>query len=51
MRDRFSMMCLVRNGAEPIGEGQIHLAYYTAMGYSLTLPRVVHPESVEVQEG
>lgn len=45
MRDRFSEICLVRNSAQPAGEGEIHLAYFTAMGYALQYPHVVHPNS------
>jgi len=44
MRDRFSNMCLVRNNASPIGAGEVHLAYFTAMNYTLAYPRVVHPK-------
>ncbi|MEO8498066.1 MAG: RDD family protein [Planctomycetota bacterium] len=45
MRDRFTYMCLVRNGAEPIGTGEVHLAYVNAFGYTLALPHVVHPKT------
>ncbi len=45
MRDRFSNMCLIRNNAEPIGTGEIHLAYFNAFGYNLMYPRVVHPKA------
>jgi uncharacterized RDD family membrane protein YckC len=45
MRDRFSNMCLVRSNAEPIGTGEVHLAYLYAFGYSLAYPRVVHPKT------
>jgi uncharacterized RDD family membrane protein YckC len=44
MRDRFSNMCLVRNDATPIGTGEVHLAYFTAFGYALAYPHVVHPK-------
>ena len=44
MRDRFSNMCLVRNDASPIGAGEVHLAYFTALNYTLAYPRVVHPK-------
>jgi hypothetical protein len=47
MRDRFSGMCLVRNDATPIGTGEIHLAYFTALIYTLAYPRVVHPKPTE----
>ncbi len=43
LRDRFANMCLVRNNAEPIGTGEVHLAYFFAWGYRLKFPRVVHP--------
>ena len=42
MRDRFSGMCLVRNDATPVGAGEIHLAYFTALTYTLAYQRVVH---------
>ena len=45
MRDRFTYMCLVKNDAEPIGTGEVHLAYFNAFGYALTLPHVVHPKT------
>lgn len=45
MRDRYSHMCLVRNTAEPLGDGEIHLAYFNAFGYNLMYPRVVHPKT------
>ena len=44
MRDRFSGMCLVRNNAEPIGTGEVHLAYLNTLGYNFAYPRVVHPK-------
>ena len=47
IRDRFSNMCLVKNDAEPIGKGEIHLAYFNAFGYALTFPHVVHPKATE----
>ena len=46
LRDRFVGTCVVRNRAVPIGNGEIHLAYFNAMGYALVFPRVVHPKSV-----
>jgi len=45
MRDRYSNMCLVRFTAQPIGTGEIHLAYFNAFGYNLIYPRVVHPKA------
>jgi uncharacterized RDD family membrane protein YckC len=42
LRDRYAGACLVKNGANPVGEGPIHLAYYDAMGYNLMLAHVVH---------
>lgn len=44
MRDRFSNMCLVRNHANPIGSGEVHLAHFNAFGYALRYPHVVHPK-------
>lgn len=44
MRDRYTLMCLVRNNAAPVGTGEIHLAYFNAFGYNLVYPRVVHPK-------
>lgn len=44
MRDRFSNMCLVKHDASPIGTGEVHLAYFNALGYTLAYPRVVHPK-------
>lgn len=40
LRDRFTNMCLVKNSSQPIGRGEIHLAYTNMMGYSFALPRV-----------
>ncbi len=40
LRDRFTNMCLVKNSAQPIGRGEIHLAYINMLGYSFALPRV-----------
>jgi uncharacterized RDD family membrane protein YckC len=48
MRDRFSLMCLVRNDARSIGEGPIHLAYYTALSYVVIFPRVVQPRPADM---
>jgi uncharacterized RDD family membrane protein YckC len=39
LRDRFTGLCVVRNAAQPVGRAPIHLAYYTAMGYCVMLPR------------
>jgi uncharacterized RDD family membrane protein YckC len=46
LRDRYTYMCLVRNAAEPIGTGEIHLAYFDGFGYNLTFPCVVHPKTI-----
>lgn len=43
LRDCYSGTCVVRSQAKPIGEGAIHLAYYTALGMTLMYPRVVRP--------
>ena len=43
MRDRLTNMCLVRNRADPIGTGEVLLAYFTAFGYTLAYPHVIHP--------
>jgi uncharacterized RDD family membrane protein YckC len=51
MRDRYSYMCLVKNSAQPIGTGEIHVAYCYAMGYNFAYPRVVHPKVVSGQTG
>lgn len=40
LRDRFTNMCLVKNSAQPIGRGEIHLAYVNTFGYTFALPRV-----------
>jgi uncharacterized RDD family membrane protein YckC len=47
MRDRFTSMCLVRNRADPLGTGEVHLAYFNAFGYTLAYPHVVHPKAGE----
>ena len=44
LRDCYSGTYVVRNKAEPIGKGPIHLAYYTGLGMTLTYPRVVRPK-------
>jgi hypothetical protein len=46
MRDRFTNMCLVNKSAEPIGTGEVHLAYFNAFGYTLAYPHVCHPKAV-----
>jgi len=45
LRDRYSGMCLVRQGAKPLGKGEVHLAYFDAFGYNLMYARVVHPQA------
>ncbi|MFT5528174.1 MAG: putative RDD family membrane protein YckC [Pirellulaceae bacterium] len=47
VRDRYTSMCLVRNDANPIGTGEVHLAYFNAGGYSLAYPHVVHSKVAE----
>ncbi len=47
MRDRYTKMCLVRSCANPIGTGEVHLAYFNAFGYTLMYPHVVHPKPTE----
>ncbi len=47
IRDRFAGTCVIRNGAEPVGRGEIHMAYFTAGGFSLFYPHVTHRESHE----
>lgn len=42
LRDRFTSMCLVKNHAQPIASGAIHLAYYNAASWNLIFPHVVH---------
>ena len=44
LRDRFAQTCLIRNGAVPIGEGEVHLTYFDIGSFNLTYPRVVHPK-------
>ena len=44
LRDCYAGTCVVRNGAKPIGEGAVHLAYYTAMGMTFIYPRVVRTQ-------
>lgn len=46
IRDRFTNMCLVKNDAEPIGTGEVHLAYFNAFGYTFAFPHVCHPKAV-----
>ena len=43
LRDRFVGTCLIKRDATPIGQGEIHLAHFNAMGYTLMYPHVVHP--------
>jgi hypothetical protein len=33
---------VVANRAEPVGRGEIHLAYFNAGGFNLTYPHVTH---------
>jgi len=40
LRDRFAGTCVVRNQSQPVGRGEIHLAYYDAFGFNLMYPRV-----------
>lgn len=40
LRDCYSGTCVIRNDAQPIGTGPITLAYYTALTWTLTYPRV-----------
>jgi len=41
LRDRFAGTCVVNTNAEPIGESEIHLAYFTAGGFNLMYPKVM----------
>ena len=41
LSDCYSGTCVVRNTAEPIGKGPIHLVYHTAFGWIVMYPRVV----------
>ncbi len=43
LRDRFAQTCLIRDGAVPIGEGEVHLTYFDIGSFNLMYPRVVHP--------
>jgi uncharacterized RDD family membrane protein YckC len=44
LRDGFAGTCVVRNHAKPIGEGEIHLTHYDALGFALQYPRVMRPK-------
>jgi len=50
IRDRFTGVCVVKRHAQPIGEAPIHMAYYTVMGYSIFLPRVMRPTTEPMPE-
>lgn len=39
-RDRLLQMYVVKNASQPIGDGEIHLVYYCALGNFYTLPAV-----------
>jgi len=41
LRDRFAGTCVVKRSAHPVGTGEIHFAYYNALGFNLMYPRVV----------
>ncbi len=43
LRDRYAGTCVIKNGAEPMGTGEIHLTHYNANGLTLTYPRVSRP--------
>lgn len=42
LRDRFAGTCVIRNGAQPVGTGEVHLTRFNALGYALAYPAVVH---------
>jgi uncharacterized RDD family membrane protein YckC len=42
LRDRFAGTCVVANRAEPLGRGEIHLAYFNAGGFAISYPHVTH---------
>ena len=44
LRDRFAGTCVVKNNAEPMGTAEIHMTYYSALGYNLMYPRVMRLE-------
>jgi len=44
LRDRFASTLVVRQGAEPIGTGPIHLARFSAMSYVFFFPQVTRPQ-------
>lgn len=44
IRDRITNTCLVKNRAIPIGNGEVHIAYYFVLGYMFTYSHVVHPD-------
>ena len=46
LRDRFAETCLIKEDATPIGEGEIHLAYFDIGVFNLYYARVTHPKSV-----
>jgi len=42
LRDRFAGTCVIRNGAQPVGTGEVHLTRFNALGYALAYPAVIH---------
>jgi uncharacterized RDD family membrane protein YckC len=47
LRDRFAGTCVIRNCAESVGRGEIHMAYFTGGGFALVYPHVTHREAHE----
>lgn len=45
LHDRLTGTCLINNKAQPLGEGEIHLAIYTVLGMFLMYPHVIHPST------
>ena len=47
LRDRYAGTCVIREGAVPLGTGEIHLTRFSALGYALAYPVVVHRHEAE----
>ncbi|WP_298862434.1 RDD family protein [uncultured Gimesia sp.] len=47
LRDRFAGTCVIKNNAESMGTAEIHMTYYSALGYNLMYPRVTRIKSDE----
>jgi uncharacterized RDD family membrane protein YckC len=49
LRDRFAETCLIKEGATPIGTGEIHLAYYDIGTFNLYYARVTRPKRAAME--